>query len=264
MSNYGHWDTGEFGEFNPDDFWGFIYEIEEIATGRSYIGKKQFRFKRKKTKSNPSKTKESDWREYTSSSVPLQEAIESQGKDKFTFRILSLCSGRCQLTYEENQLQFSRDVLRAKLPNGERKYFNKTIGHLLFAGVEKQTEAARVKISAFQKIRPVEERRRIADLITGRKHSEASRANMSRSQMGREVTQETRDKLSKTLMGHEVTKESRTKMSTRTYSRETRDKMSKAKIGKARLFTTEHRAKIAATKLVNKHRKLLDKHHKLC
>ena len=149
--DYGHWDITEFGEFDPSDFFGFIYEIEEIATGRCYIGKKFFRHKRKKTKADKSKTKESDWKEYTSSCEPLKESIEQQGKDKFTFRIVSLCSGRCQLTYEENQLQFTKDVLRSRLPNGERKYFNKTIGHLLFAGVEKQTEATKEKMRATQK-----------------------------------------------------------------------------------------------------------------
>ena len=145
---YGHWDTGEFSEFNPDDFFGFIYEIEEIDTGRCYIGKKFFKHKRKVTKSDKSKFKESNWKDYTGSCEPLNETIELRGKDKFAFRILSLCSGKSQLTYEECQLQYTKDVLRSKLPNGERKYFNKTIGHLLFAGVEKQTDESRAKIAA--------------------------------------------------------------------------------------------------------------------
>ena len=139
--DYGHWNIAAVGEFEPSDFFGFIYEIEELATGRSYIGKKFLRFKRGR------KTIESDWREYTSSCVPLCEAIQEQGKNGFKFHILSLCVGRCQLTYEEQQLQFTRDVLRTRLPNGERKYWNKTIGHLLFAGVERQTEEAKRKIS---------------------------------------------------------------------------------------------------------------------
>lgn len=163
--DYGHWDITQFGEFDPNDFFGFIYEIEEIATGRCYIGKKFFKHKRKKTKADKSKTKESDWREYTSSCEPLKEAIALQGKDKFSFRILSLCSGRCQLTYEENQLQFTRDVLRARLPNGERKYFNKTIGHLLFAGVEKQTDATKEKMRKAAMASWTMERRAAASIV---------------------------------------------------------------------------------------------------
>lgn len=196
--DYGHWDITQFGEFDPNEFFGFIYEIEEIATGRRYIGKKFFRHKRKKTKADRSKTKESDWREYTSSCVPLQESIELQGKDKFTFRMISLCSGRCQLTYEENQIQFARDVLRSRLPNGERMYFNKTIGHLLFAGVETQTEATKAKMSAT----------RMGYIPTAE-----TRAKMSASQTGKKLTQKTKDKLSLTNIGKKLTPETRRKMS---------------------------------------------------
>jgi len=195
--NYGHWDISMFGNFDPADFWGFIYEIEEIATGRCYIGKKQFRFKRKKSKSNPSRTKESDWKDYTSSCIPLQESIETQGKDKFVFRILSLCAGKSQMTYEECQLQYTRDVLRSKLPNGERKYWNKTIGHLLFAGVEKQTAEAKAKISAAR---------------MGTQHSEETKARMSASQRGKIITDGQRLLISIAKMGHTVSEETRIKI----------------------------------------------------
>jgi len=228
-ANCGHWIIDI--EFNPDDFWGFIYEIEEIATGRSYIGKKQFRFKRKKTKSNKSKTKESDWREYTSSCIPLQEAIETQGKDKFVFRMLSLCSGRCQLTYEENQLQFTRDVLRAKLPNGERKYWNKTIGHLLFAGVEKQTEEAKAKMSAARlgKCRAPfteEHKRKLSMSKRGKIHTKETKLKMSARQKGRPRgphTEETKIILSAILVGN-------TRCLGYLHSEETKRKMSIARM----------------------------------
>lgn len=177
MSTYGHWQTEV--EFDPNDFWGFIYEIEEISTSKLYIGKKQFRFKRKKTKANPSRTKESDWREYTSSCEPLKEAIKLQGKDNFIFRIITLCAGRSQLTYEENKLQYTRDVLRSKLPNGERKYFNKTIGHLLFAGVEKQTEASKEKMRAYAQNRTPEHKEKIYSKRRGVPHTTEAKNNMT-------------------------------------------------------------------------------------
>lgn len=147
--NYGHWEVDI--EFNPDDFFGFIYEIEEISTGKKYIGKKFFRHKRRKTKKDKSKFKDSGWREYTSSCLPLQEAIEQQGKEKFTFRILQLCSGKAQLTYEEYEMQIIRDVLRAKLPDGSPMYYNKNIGNKHFAGLEKQTIETREKMSTGRK-----------------------------------------------------------------------------------------------------------------
>ena len=144
-SPWGHWDISAVGEFDPADYFGFIYIIEQKSTGRSYLGKKFFKHKRKKTIANKSRTKESDWREYTSSSELLNEVIEEAGKDDFVFRILTLCTGRCMLTYCELEQQFAHDVLRARLPNGERKYYNNTVGHLNYSGIEKQTQEARQK-----------------------------------------------------------------------------------------------------------------------
>jgi hypothetical protein len=147
-SPYGHWDTDKVGEFNDADFWGFVYEIEQVSTGRCYIGRKQFKFKRKKTLKNKSKTKESDWRWYRSSSELVQSLIEETGPEDFEFRILKLCSGKCELNYEEESLQRERDVLRAKLPDGTRKYLNNCIGYKNFAGLEKQTEETKRKQSS--------------------------------------------------------------------------------------------------------------------
>lgn len=142
--DYGHWNTSAVGEFDPADWFGFIYRIEERATGKAYIGKKFFLHKRKKTKSNASRTKDSDWRNYTSSSAFLNDLIDEKGKDAFDFYILRLCSGKCELGYTEEEIQFAHDVLRARLPDGSRKYFNSTIGYKNYAGLEKQTkESAR-------------------------------------------------------------------------------------------------------------------------
>lgn len=144
-TSYGHWDISLVGQFDPSEWRGFIYQITQKSTGKSYIGKKVFRFKRKKTLKNKSRSKASDWAYYTSSSELLNECIRECGKDDFEFRILTLCSGQCMLTYAELEAQFANDVLRARLPNGERKFFNNTIGHLNYSGIEKQTEEARQK-----------------------------------------------------------------------------------------------------------------------
>lgn len=138
----GHWNIDEVGLFDPDEFFGFIYVITQRSTGRAYLGKKFFKHKRKKTLKNKSRTKESDWRDYTSSSELLNELITECGKDDFEFRILTLCTGRCMLTYSELEQQFAHDVLRARLADGSRKYFNGTIGHLNYSGIEKQTQEA--------------------------------------------------------------------------------------------------------------------------
>lgn len=133
------------GEFDPAKWFGFIYIIEDNLTKKSYIGKKFFLHKRQKTKANKSRTKESDWRTYCSSCDPLVEAIKERGKQDFRFLILRLCSGRCELSYTEQQLQFQYDVLRTTLPNGEPKFYNRTIAHFNFAGLAKQTAESKRK-----------------------------------------------------------------------------------------------------------------------
>lgn len=139
--DYGHWDISAVGPFEPGDWHGFIYEITHLPSKRSYIGKKNFVFKR------GTKRKESDWRKYTSSCAPLKELIDAQPREHFQFHILLLCAGRCQLTYEEQRIQFERDVLRATLPDGTKRYFNRTINFQNFNGIEKQTEEAKRKIA---------------------------------------------------------------------------------------------------------------------
>lgn len=216
--DYGHWDISLVGDFDPAEFFGFIYEIEQRSTGKAYIGKKFFKFKRQKTKANKSRTKESDWRDYMSSSESLTSLIEEVGRDDFAFRIVRLCTGRCELTYSEQEAQFAADVLRARLPNGDRKYFNKTIGHLLFSGVEKQTEESNRKRSESQKGRP------------GRIPSAETRQKMSEAHRGTVLTEETRAKMSAAKMGHPVSDEARRNMSEshlgHTHSEDTKAKMS--------------------------------------
>tara|TARA_R110000868_G_scaffold79604_15_gene226419 strand:+ start:635 stop:1102 length:468 start_codon:yes stop_codon:yes gene_type:complete len=146
--SYGHWDISLVGPFNPVEWHGFVYEITQRSTGKSYLGKKQLLFKRKKTKNNKSRTKPSDWLNYTSSSALVNDLIVEHGKDDFHFKILLLCSGKCMLGYEEESIQREKDVLRHRLPNGDLKYFNRTIGFRNFGGLEKQTLESRTKMLA--------------------------------------------------------------------------------------------------------------------
>ncbi len=167
--HYGHWDTTAVGEFDPAQFFGFIYTIEERDTGRLYVGKKQLRFKRKKTKKDKSRTKDSDWRDYTSSSVLVNDLIAERGKDAFAFRIVRLCSGRCELGYTELEECFARDVLRATLPDGTRRYFNGTIGYKNYAGLATQTTSTRCLLrgeSPSKPLKPGRKRLSVLDCLT--------------------------------------------------------------------------------------------------
>lgn len=195
---YGHWNIKNVGEFDPDMFWGFIYEIVEKDTGKSYIGKKQFTFKRQKTKYDKRTRKESDWKTYCSSSKIMQDLIVERGKENFEFNILSLCVGKSQLTYEEQQYQFSNDVLRAKFPNGERKYYNQTIGHMRFAGVEKQTNEAveKIRLGNLGKKRTDEMRENYSKAFKGKKKTKAHKEALRLANLGKTYGEETKRKKS--------------------------------------------------------------------
>ena len=82
MSDFGHWSSELLTEnFDPLNFFGFVYRITRVDTGRSYIGKKQLVFtRRKKVKGRVNRKhvkKESDWKDYTGSCDELNEEILS-------------------------------------------------------------------------------------------------------------------------------------------------------------------------------------------
>lgn len=130
----GHWKFPH--EFDPSDWFGFIYRITEIDTGREYLGKKQFTKLRRKTIKNRKNKKhihsESDWKTYTGSSVELNDAIAAKGKDNYQFEIESLHKTRGSLHYAEVHAQITENVLRETLEDGSRKYFNKQIAGVKF------------------------------------------------------------------------------------------------------------------------------------
>lgn len=139
--DYGHWSIACVGEFDPTEWFGFIYLITNTVTGQKYIGKKQFQFaKRRQVKRRSVKMKvDSDWRTYTSSSVVVQQDIQTLGPDKFLFDIVQLCSGKAELSYLEEQFQYGAKILTSKLPNGTPEFYNRTVAHRHFAGVETQS-----------------------------------------------------------------------------------------------------------------------------
>ena len=130
----GHWQFSK--QFEVSDFFGFIYRITELNTGREYIGKKQFtKMTRKVVKGRKNRKvvySESNWKVYTGSSVELNEQISVNGKDNYKFEIISLHKTKGSLYYAEVRVQVIEDVLRVKLPNGVRKYFNKQIAAVKF------------------------------------------------------------------------------------------------------------------------------------
>jgi len=146
----GHWIFEQ--DFDVNEWFGFIYRIIEISTGKEYIGKKQFfqhlrkpvkgKIRRKRVK------RESDWRTYTSSSEHVNKAIVENGMSNYKFIIESLHKTKGSLHYAEVRTQVNEDVLRAKLDDGiTPKYFNKQIAGVKFIPPEEISDEARMKIS---------------------------------------------------------------------------------------------------------------------
>lgn len=108
----------------PDDCVGFVYLIENLITGRKYIGKKLAKFaktsykvvklkngtkKRKKIKSKI----DSDWQTYYGSNDELNKDVQVLGAENFKRTILQYCYSKAECSYIEAKLQFECRVLES-------------------------------------------------------------------------------------------------------------------------------------------------------
>jgi len=127
-----HW-CGE----EPDlDLVGFVYLITNNLSGMLYIGKKQYKVRRRvKVKGRKNRkivVRGNKWEYYTGSSVWLNSDIAELGKEQFTFEILAQASSKSSLHYLEIELQVKADVLRAKDEEGNPIFYNKMIAGTKF------------------------------------------------------------------------------------------------------------------------------------
>ena len=114
-------------EFDPQDYFGFVYKITNLTNGKFYIGKKYFyhtsniKLGKKElaalpvTRGRKSTTKqvikESDWRSYWGSSKELQQDVKELGPEFFECVILKLCRDKKELTYYELHYQCINECL---------------------------------------------------------------------------------------------------------------------------------------------------------
>jgi hypothetical protein len=92
---------------------GFVYLIENLITGKKYIGRKYFskagykqvNGKRKKVR------KTSDWENYYGSNEALKREVAEIGTHNFRRTILHLCKNRSECSYWETKEIFVRDAL---------------------------------------------------------------------------------------------------------------------------------------------------------
>lgn len=105
----------EFLEENIGDYYGFVYEITNLNTGKKYIGKKFFySLKTKIIKGKKKRQKlQSDWKSYYGSNAELQKDVVLLGKEQFKREILYLCKTKGECGYIEAREQFNKKVLES-------------------------------------------------------------------------------------------------------------------------------------------------------
>jgi hypothetical protein len=115
---------------DPQDYFGMVYLITNIQTGKQYIGRKLFTKAKTKPKSKTNKRKKklrvvSNWESYYGSSAELLEDIASLGQEQFKREVLHLCKKRGECNYYEALEILTRGALLSD------KFYNKWVSHKL-------------------------------------------------------------------------------------------------------------------------------------
>ena len=104
------------------DFFGFVYRITNLQSGKQYIGRKYFyQFRKPRGKSRKVKS-ESDWKKYYGSSDELNTDRKSLGNECFKREIISLHTTKGWVNYEETRQLFLNNVL-----SENENYYNSNI-----------------------------------------------------------------------------------------------------------------------------------------
>jgi hypothetical protein len=109
------------------DFFGFVYRITNIESGKQYIGRKYFQQKRKPRGGKRRVTSESDWKKYYGSSAELSADRKLLGNAAFKREILSLHTRLGDVNFEETKQLFLHNVLTETLDGKTPLYYNSNI-----------------------------------------------------------------------------------------------------------------------------------------
>ena len=116
-----------FESSDIQDYFGFVYHIHCLKTGRDYIGRKYFwQFRTPKGKKRKVKA-ESNWKDYYGSCPELKEDVDKFGRENFSRTILSLHKTKGKTNFEETRQLFAHNVLTEGLDDGTPKYYNSNI-----------------------------------------------------------------------------------------------------------------------------------------
>ena len=109
------------------DFFGYVYCITNLKSGRKYIGRKYFQQHRKHRGSRRNRTSESNWKAYYGSSKELNEDRKLLGNSTFRREIISLHTTGGKVNYEETRQLFLNNVLTESLDDGSPAYYNSNV-----------------------------------------------------------------------------------------------------------------------------------------
>ena len=116
-----------FTSSDIQDYFGFVYLIQNNLNGKKYIGRKYlWQFRTPKGKKRKVKS-ESDWKNYYGSCPELKEDIDKLGRENFSRTILSLHKTKGKTNYEETRQLFVHNVLIESLDNGEPAFYNSNV-----------------------------------------------------------------------------------------------------------------------------------------
>ena len=116
-----------FTSADINDFFGFVYRITNLQTGKKYIGRKYFYSKRKPRGGKRRVTSESDWKRYYGSSDELKSDRKVFGNEIFKRDIISLHKTKGKVNFEETKQLFLNNVLTESLDDGTPAYYNSNI-----------------------------------------------------------------------------------------------------------------------------------------
>jgi len=120
------WDNIIEDSLNIDDYTGFVYEVVEQKTDKRYFGIKKFwkvvKYKPLKGRTNKRHiTKETDWKNYMTSSPVMQEKLKSDRKN-YKMYIKKLCKSVTEMKAWEAYYQ-----LEYYVNNEWHKLYNEVI-----------------------------------------------------------------------------------------------------------------------------------------
>ncbi len=116
-----------FTSSDIQDYFGFVYLIQNNLNGRKYIGRKYlWSFRTPKGKKRKVKS-ESDWKNYYGSCPELKEDIDKLGRENFSRTILSLHKTKGKTNFEETRQLFNNNVLTESIDIGTPAYYNSNI-----------------------------------------------------------------------------------------------------------------------------------------